>query len=71
MRPLKGDDCRGSNEEKEASKRRFYDLCGEYDMEAGGKVRLFGGIKNKRTVAHWPFNRAMPSADPPCTCQID
>jgi len=52
MRPLKGDDCRGSNEEKEASKRRFYDLCGEYGMEAGGKVRLFGGIKNKRIVAH-------------------
>ena len=36
MRPLKGDDCRGSDDEEEASKRRVYDLRGgEYDIEVG------------------------------------
>lgn len=29
MRPLHGDDYRGSDDEKGASKRRLYDLCGE------------------------------------------
>jgi len=32
MRPLKGDDCRGIDDEEEASKRRVYDLRG------GGRV---------------------------------
>ena len=27
MRPLKGDDCRGSDDEEAASKRRVHDLC--------------------------------------------
>lgn len=29
MRPLKGDEYRGRDDEKEASKRRFYGLCGD------------------------------------------
>ncbi len=35
MRPLKEDDYRGSDDEKGASKRRFYDLSGGYDIETG------------------------------------
>ena len=39
MRLLKGDDYRSSDEEKDASNDMI--CVGEYDIEAGGEVRLF------------------------------
>ena len=42
MQPLKGDDCRGSDNEEGGSKRCVYDFCiGEYVIEVGGKAQLF------------------------------